>query len=93
MAASRQEVLRAYRHLSQHLLRAVQYSKPARFVVQDRMRNAFRNASSGTFDRTKIDRTLQFLDGAAKSKGVEHKIVKNLMFVWWEQKKLFRTHL
>jgi len=80
----------AYRHLFKHTLRAVQYSKPARFVVQDRMRNAFRGSPPETFDASRIERTLQFLDGATKSKGLEHKVLKNLMFVWWEQKKLRR---
>lgn len=90
MPASHAEVILAYRHLYKHLLRAVQYSKPARFVVQDRMRNAFRDAALENFDANRIGRTLQFLDGAAKSTGLEHKILKNLMFVWWEQKKLLR---
>ncbi|KAK4547300.1 hypothetical protein LTR36_000955 [Oleoguttula mirabilis] len=92
MPPSHAEVILAYRHLYQHLLRAVQYSKPARFVAQERIRNAFRTSSPESFDATRIERTLQFLNGAAKTKGLEHKIVKNLMFVWWEQNKLFRWH-
>ncbi|KAK5120914.1 hypothetical protein LTR85_005698 [Meristemomyces frigidus] len=92
MPPSHAEVILAYRHLYKHLLRAVQYSKPARFVVQDRIRTAFRESSPASFDAYRIDRTLQFLDGAAKSRGLEHKILKNLMFVWWEQNKVFRMH-
>ncbi|KAK6395400.1 hypothetical protein LTR65_000871 [Meristemomyces frigidus] len=79
MPPSHAEVILAYRHLYQHLLRAVQYSKPARFVAQERIRNAFRTSSPESFDATRIERTLQFLNGAAKTKGLEHKIVKNLI--------------
>ena len=88
MTASQQELVQAYRAVYKHLLRAVQYSKPARFVVQDRVRTAFRKSAADEFDRVRFERTLEFLDGAAKAKGLEHKIVKNLMHVWWEQKKL-----
>ena len=85
---SRAEILLAYRHIYKHLLRAVQYSKPARFVARDRVRTAFRKSSLEEYDAARIARTLEFLDGAAKVRGIEHKILKNLMHVWWEQKKL-----
>ena len=85
---SHTEIIHAYRNIYKHLLRAVQYSKPARFVAQDRVRNAFRKSQPADFDRARFDRTLEFLHGAAKAKGLEHKLVKNLMHVWWEQKKL-----
>lgn len=76
-------IIHGYRHLYQHLLRAVQYSKPARYVVQDRLRKAFRTCKLETYDAARISRTLEFLDGAAKSTGLEHKIVKNWVHVWW----------
>lgn len=85
---SRSELLLAYRHIYKHLLRAVQYSKPARFVVQERVRNAFRNSTPGDYDAIRIAQTLEFLDHAAKIRGLEHRILKNLMHVWWEQRKV-----
>ena len=83
---SRKEVILAYRHLYKHLLRAVQYSKPSRYVVQDRIRNAFRNSTIEEYDPARIAKTLEFLEGAAKVRGLEHRILKNLSHVWWEQK-------
>lgn len=83
MEASRQQILLAYRHLYQHLLRAVQYAKPQRYVARDRLRNAFRSSERKQFNAKEIEKTLEFLRGAAASRGMEHRIVKNLMFVWW----------
>lgn len=85
---SRAEIIQAYRSVYKHLLRAVQYSKPARYVARDHVRNAFRQSTPENYDARRIAKTIEFLDGATKMKGLEHKIVKNLMFVWWEQKKL-----
>jgi len=85
------QITTAYRHLFKSALRAVQYSQPARFIVQRRLRNAFRQQDSAfRFDAAKIARTLEFLDGAARVKGLEHRILKNLMHVWWEQARLGR---
>lgn len=86
VAPSRTEIIHAYRNIYKHLLRAVQYSKPARFVAQDRVRAAFRSLPPEDFDPARIARTLQFLDGAATVRGLEHRILKSLMHVWWEQK-------
>lgn len=81
-------ILLAYRHLYQHLLRAVKYSKPARYIARDRIRAAFRNSSphqQQEFQPAEISRTLEFLDNAAKYRGLEHRIVKNCMHVWWSR--------
>ncbi|KAK3115453.1 hypothetical protein LTR53_005205 [Teratosphaeriaceae sp. CCFEE 6253] len=91
MAPTRQEVLLAYRHLFRHALRACQYSKPVRFVVQDRMRRAFHTSSPDDYDASRIQRTPEFLQNAAESKGVEHKLQKKLTHVWWEREKLQRA--
>ena len=72
---SRSDVLLAYRHLYKHLLRAIQYSKPNRYVVQYRIRKAFRESTSDDYDERRIARTLEFLDYADKFRGLEHKIV------------------
>jgi hypothetical protein len=81
-------IIHAYRHLYQHLLRAVQYSKPARYIARDRLRNAFRNSKTEEYDAKRLARTLEFLDGAAKTTGLEHKIVKNWVHVWWGRGKM-----
>ncbi|KAM3466473.1 hypothetical protein NHJ6243_000856 [Beauveria neobassiana] len=46
--ASRQEVLHAYRHLYKGLLRGVHYSIPARYIVRDQIRLAFRERPAAT---------------------------------------------
>ncbi|KAJ4351796.1 uncharacterized protein N0V89_007140 [Didymosphaeria variabile] len=82
---SQQQIVCAYRHLFRQGLRAIQYSKPARFTLRDRIRLAFRKGSAADFDAQKIQNTLEFLQYATKENGLEHKIVKNLLFVWWSQ--------
>lgn len=93
MTVSRGVIVHAYRHLYRHLLRAVQYSIPARFTARDRLRNAFRKSPVEEYNQARIDRTLEFLDGAARVRGLEHRIVKNAMHVWWEQKKLATMYM
>lgn len=51
------------------------------------MRLAFRKGGSSDFDAAKIGNTLEFLRYATRENGLEHKIVKNLLFVWWVQEK------
>ncbi|SMR44809.1 unnamed protein product [Zymoseptoria tritici ST99CH_3D1] len=80
-------IIHAYRHLHQHLLRAAQYSKPARYIVRDRLREAFRTCKPKDYDAARIARTLEFLNGAAKTTGLEHKIVKNWVHAWWGREK------
>ncbi|KAK5167992.1 uncharacterized protein LTR77_006559 [Saxophila tyrrhenica] len=84
---SKQEVTHAYRHLLRAGLHAVQYSKPARYVIRDRLRYAFRHHPPGHFNAARVNRTLEFLEGAAGSKGLEHRVVKALVHVWWERGK------
>ena len=88
MPPSQAEVIQAYRNLYKHLLRAVQYSKPARFTARDHLRRSFRKSDPDDYDEARITRTLELLDSAATSKGLEHRMVKNLMHVWWEQRYL-----
>lgn len=83
---SREAIIHAYRHLWRQGLRAVQFSKPARYTLRDTLRLAFRKGSASEFDPSRIQNTLEFLRYATEQKGLEHKIVKNLMFVWWSQK-------
>jgi hypothetical protein len=83
------EILHAYRQLLRHGLHAVQFSLPARFVIQSQLRKAFRpkKGESKTFDPEAIRRTIWFLKAAAAERGLEHKIVKNLVKVAWAREK------
>ncbi|RKF53313.1 hypothetical protein OnM2_106015 [Erysiphe neolycopersici] len=72
-------VRNAYRHLYKGLLRAVQYSKPARYCARDELRCAFRKGQRSDFDARKIARTIEFLELATKYKSVEHQIIRNLL--------------
>lgn len=79
---SNEAVVHAYRHLYRQSLRAVQFSKPARFTLRDRLRLAFRRGHVKDFDSRKIKTTIEFLEYATKENGLEHRIVKNLLHVW-----------
>ncbi len=81
------DVLHAYRHLYRALLHAVQYSKPARYVARDTLRAAFRKEERGSFENKRIEKTLRFLEIAARETGIEHKILKNILHAKW-----FETH-
>lgn len=80
-------VIHSYRHLYRGLLRAVQYSSPARYVARDQLRAAFREPpalqaiSSPARHEEAIKRTRWFIEAAAKERGIEHKILKNLLRV------------
>ena len=85
---SNQEIIHAYRHLLRASLQAVQFSLPARFVVQAQLRRAFRQPTTPEqqkFDPKAVRRTIWFLKAAAAEKGLEHKIVKNLVKVAWNR--------
>jgi len=74
----------AYRHLYRALLRAVQYSTPNRYVARDQLRDAFCRGHYEQFDKQKISRTLEFLDAATRERGLEHRLLKNLLHVaYW----------
>jgi len=72
-------IIHSYRHMYRALLRAVQFSKPARYVARDQLRDAYRKGQLSNFDSVKIIQTLQFLKGAARERGLEHKILRNLL--------------
>ena len=91
MVPSQQEIIHSYRQLYKHLLRAVQYSSPARYTARNRLRLEFRKGDASSYDEARISRTLEFLDGAAQSAGLEHRIVRNLLHVWWQQQAFGRT--
>jgi hypothetical protein len=84
-AATNLEVTHAYRRLYRSLLQAVRYSAPARYVVRDQLRAAFRERSgagaAAELDGEGVKRTVWFLEAAARERGLEHKILKNLVRV------------
>ncbi|KAK0389782.1 hypothetical protein NLU13_3355 [Sarocladium strictum] len=125
-STSKLDIIHAYRRLLRGGLQAVQFSSPARFVVRDQLRAAFREtpapptsppppssiisaqaqaqaqggfppssvspstgaaASSSSiskaagFDAGVAKRTAWFLEAAARDRGVEHRVVKNLIKV------------
>ncbi|KAF1994778.1 DUF1763-domain-containing protein [Amniculicola lignicola CBS 123094] len=82
---SAQEIVYAYRHLYRQGLRAVQFSKPARYTLRDRIRLAFHRGDAANFNAHKISNTLEFLKYATTEAGLEHKVLKNLLFVWYHQ--------
>jgi len=86
---SSQDLIYAYRHLYRGLLRAVQYSKPARFTARDQLRDAFRREDPSNFSKQKVERTIEFLRLAAAEAGLEHKLVKNLLYTEWGRRRAY----
>ena len=79
-------IVAAYRNLLRTGLRAVHFSSPARYVLRDTIRQSFRKGSSADFNAARIQNTLLFLDNAAKTRGLEHKILRNVLhYRWWKQ--------
>ena len=83
MTASTLHILQSYRHLYRHALQAVQYAVPPRYVVRDELRHAYRSGLAADFNREKVDKTVAFLQSATENTGMAHKILKNLIHVWW----------
>ena len=92
MVPDQSTVILAYRSLYRYGLQAVQYSKPSRYTLRDTLSNAFRTDPPSNFNAKKIGNTILFLQNAAKVKGLEHRILKSLLFVrWWEKANMI-TH-
>ncbi|CAK7241558.1 MAG: hypothetical protein STHCBS139747_003021 [Sporothrix thermara] len=93
------ELVKAFRSLYRSALRAVQFSKPARYVVRDQLRAAFRgqrttltsaanNDGAQPFDPERIRRTVWFLNAAAASRGIEHRVLSNLLkTAYWRRRR------
>jgi hypothetical protein len=89
MSATRAEIRLAYRKLYQNALRAVKYTSPDKLIVREKLRHAFRESPAESFDAARIARTVEFLDNAARMKGLETKIVKNLIHIAWGKHKIY----
>lgn len=83
-AVPSQVVHSAYRQLYRALRLAVQDAKPEIYVARDQLRAAFRDPAV-PFDEGVVKRTRWFLEGAARDRGMEHKVLKNLLRVRGEK--------
>ena len=88
MDTKTQAVIHAYRSLYRAGLHAVKYSKPGRYILKETLELAFRKTPADQFHPLRIGNTLLFLENAARTTGVEHKVLKNLLHVrWWQRQK------
>ncbi|KAL8679369.1 MAG: hypothetical protein Q9186_004335 [Xanthomendoza sp. 1 TL-2023] len=85
MTVGRHVIVKSYRDLYRQALRAVQYSSPARYTLKSHLRLAYRSNGADAFSSPKIENTLLFLKHAAEERGLEHRMLKNLLHVWWWQ--------
>lgn len=95
-APSREAIVSSYRQLYTHALRATQYSSPARQVIRNRLRHQYRTGSPADYDARRIENTLELLRGAAAARGLEHKLVKQIVHVWWweeHNRKMLPTYV
>ncbi|KAI1165488.1 DUF1763-domain-containing protein [Nemania serpens] len=76
------KIIHAYRHLYRGLLHAVQFSKPARYTALHQLRRAFREKGA-KYDARGITRTVLFLRAAARERGIEHQVLRNLLIIAW----------
>ncbi|KAI4180907.1 MAG: hypothetical protein L6R41_006951 [Letrouitia leprolyta] len=90
VCANKYEIVKSYRDLYRHALRAVQFSSPARYTVRTHLRLSFRRNAATAFNPRKIANTLLFLKYAAKERGFEHRLLKSLIHVWWWQEQTSR---
>jgi hypothetical protein len=85
MVVNNSQIVLAYRTLYRTALHAVQYSSPARHIVKATLEKSFRNGTRSDFNAKRIGNTVLFLENAANFRGLEHKILKNLVHMrWWE---------
>ena len=85
-------VTHAYRNLYRAALQATLYSSPARYTIRKHIRAAFRAKTPQPLDQERISRTLLFLRCAAQTKGLERRVVRNLVRVWGERDRATAMH-
>ncbi|KAK7756397.1 hypothetical protein SLS62_001623 [Diatrype stigma] len=66
--------------------RCCEFAKPARFVARDKLRTAFREKDA-KLDVRGVLRTVRFLEAAARERGLEHAVLKNILLTSY-----FRHH-
>ncbi|KAL8712564.1 MAG: hypothetical protein Q9220_003095 [cf. Caloplaca sp. 1 TL-2023] len=85
MTAGKEQILKSYRNLYRQALRAIQYSSPARYTLKNLLQLAYRRNAREAYNVHKIDNTIVFLKHAAEERGFEHRLLKNLLHMWWWQ--------
>lgn len=91
MSIPKADIIHAYRLLHKSGLHAVQYSTPARQMLRATLNDAFRNSPSTDFVPKRIENTVVFLQNAAKARGMEHRILKNILHVRYWAKYVKKT--
>lgn len=84
-AGTKYDIVKSYRDLYRSALRAVQFSSPSRCTLKSHLRLAYRSNDTNAFNPAKVKNTLLFLKHAAEEKGLEHRLLKSLLHVWWWQ--------
>jgi len=88
MVVSSTEIVQAYRSLYRTVLRAIRFAKPGRFQARAILRSSFRSLSVEHYNARRILNTIQFLELAGNHAGIEHKILRNLLFVrYWRDRQ------
>ena len=78
-------LLHAYRHLYRNALLATHRSSPAKHVIREIIRTAFRMEDARNFNLRRVKNTEEFLKRAKQDTGIEHRILKNLLHVrYWQ---------
>lgn len=81
-----QLIILSYRHLYRTALKAVHYSKPARYTIRDRLRWAFRNTHRTYFCQNRTRNTLDFLRNARFGSTLEKRVFTSLLHAWyWDE--------
>ncbi|KAL7272887.1 hypothetical protein RUND412_004289 [Rhizina undulata] len=89
---SKNLILASYRCVYKAGLAAIQFSTPARYAVRDKIRKAFRSSPPSAYSQLRIDNTVEFLRIAARRRGIEHQIIRNLCLVhYWQQMRSRRV--
>ncbi|KAL8645065.1 MAG: hypothetical protein Q9210_006916 [Variospora velana] len=89
-AASKYDIVKSYRDLYRSGLHAVQFSSPSRYTLKSHLRLAYRSNDTNSFNPVKVKNTLLFLKHAAEQRGLEHRLLKSLLHVWWWQETTSR---
>ena len=80
------QIIGSYRTILRQGIHAIQNATPARYTLKSRVSKAFRTGDARDYDAKKIENTLHFLRKAAEESGLEHRVLKNVLFVWfWEK--------
>lgn len=90
------EIRSQFRRFYRISMRAVQYSSPAKYCMLAKVKRCFRHMTphpDALVEARIRDNTYDFLERAAREKGLEHKIVRNLCFVEWSRYAQQKTSL